>query len=527
VFLKDGVAEVEGGRLVGTASADGVVFAFKGVPYAKAPIGELRWRPPQRCAPWAGLRCAQSFAPRCIQPARAANAIGNFGPEPESEDCLYLNLWTAARSAEERRPVMVWFHGGAFYLGSGALPLFDGAQLARQGVVLVTVNYRLGRLGFLAHPDLTTESGTGASGNYGLMDQIAALRWVRDNVAAFGGDPGCVTIFGQSAGSLSVSCHMVSPLAKGLFHRAIGQSAGAFGPVADSSGTGDSMQSLAAAERSGLALARALGAKSIAELRARPARGIQLVRPGGAPDAGEVIDPSRASRGAFDTAYPIIDGHVLPECAYAVFAAGRQNDVPVLTGSTANEGATMPEAPSRAAFTSQARSDFGAMAARFLQLYPANSDAEARAASRTSIGYRNFIWQNWTWARLQAATGRSKAFYYHFSRVSPLPPDADYFENPADKFGAFHGSEIPYVFRTLDVRPWPWQELDRRLSAMMSAYWVNFAAAGDPNGAGLPEWPAFDGQSQRAMLFGDTTTVAPVPMRERLEFWDPYYAGLR
>lgn len=519
--------EIDSGRLRGRLTADGVVAAFLGVPYAAPPVGALRWRPPAAVAAWAGVRPADRFAPRAVQPERAPNAIGNFGPEPESEDCLYLNLWTAAQDPAERRPVMVWFHGGAFYLGSGALPLFHGEGLARHGVVLVTVNYRLGRLGFLAHPELSREAADHSSGNYGLRDQIAALEWVQRNIAAFGGDPSRVTIFGQSAGSISVCCHMVAPRAKGLFHRAIGQSGAALGPVGATAGNGDMMQSLDQAERAGAALVRALGVSSIEALRQWPARAVQLARPGADAAESTVQDPSQAASGAFDTAWPVVDGRLLPEAGFSLFRQGRQNDVPLLTGTNANEGATMPSLPQRDAFRAHAQAVYGAMAERLLRLYPAASDDEARIASRTVLADRAFVWQNWTWARLQAMTGGAPVFYYRFSRVPPIPAEMRYFENPASEFGAFHGAEIPYVYRNLAVRPWPWQAQDRALSDQISTYWVNFAATGDPNGVGLPQWPAFTTTLPQALEFGERITVVPVPLRERLDFWDDYFASLR
>ena len=255
---------VESGRLVGRLEPDGTVLSFKGIPYARPPLGALRWRPPLAPEPRDGIRAAGHFAPRCVQPERPATAIGSFAPERDSEDCLYLNVWTEAAADDEARPVMVWFHGGGYAVGSGAVPLFAGAKLARKGVVVVTVNYRLGRLGFLAHPELSRECDARTSGNYGLLDQFAALRWVQQNIASFGGDPGRVTVFGQSAGATSIQCMMASPLAKGTFQRAIGQSGGALGQRA--------LVPLDAAERAGRELARALGASSIATLRALPAR---------------------------------------------------------------------------------------------------------------------------------------------------------------------------------------------------------------------------------------------------------------
>ena len=312
-------ARIESGGLTGQWNREGDVCAFKGVPYARPPLGILRWCPPQPVQHWSGSRPALKFGPRCVQPNRPDNAVGYFGPEDESEDCLYLNVWTGAPSAQEKRPVMVWIHGGGFVLGSGALPIFDGSGLARRGAVVVTMNYRLGRLGFLAHPALSAEQQHGTSGNYAMLDQLAVLRWVKTNIAAFGGNPDCVTLFGQSAGSSSVNTLMASPLAKGLFHRAIGQSGGAF--------FGRILQRLPTAERAGEEFARALGAQTIGDLREMSVRDIQFRRP----DEGNIIkdvydsaDPKGIDR---KNGWSIIDGYVLPETVMEEFTQARQNDV--------------------------------------------------------------------------------------------------------------------------------------------------------------------------------------------------------
>ena len=525
------VVKIDSGALQGVASVDGSVRAYKGIPYAQPPVGDLRWRPPQPALAWRGIRSAKAFGPSCIQPSRDPTSLGFFGSEAQSEDCLTLNVWTAASSADERRPVMVWFHGGAYYLGSGAVPIFDGEQLARHGVVLVTVNYRLGRLGFLAHPALSQESPEKASGNYGLMDQIGALAWVRNNIAAFGGDPACVTIFGQSAGSVSVSCLLVAPIARGMFHRAIGQSGAAFGAIAPSSGTGDCMQDLESAEKSGLAFGAALGVSSAEALRALPAATLQLAgRGGGAGNgakSGVVFDPALAPPGAWDTSYAIVDGYIVPELAADAFARGAQYDVPLLTGTTANEGATMPPAPSQFAFKTQVQMEFGPHAEECFKHYPARDDAQARYANKAMIGDRNFVYQNWRWARWQSMTGNCKAFYYRFHKLPPFPPDASFAEDTGSKLGAFHGSEIVYIFRNLQARDWPWRQTDRDLAATISSYWINFARSGDPNGVGLPVWPEFRETRQTVMQFGDYPFTGALPHRDRLEFWDAHYARMR
>ena len=505
------IVSTEGGILSGVICRGGAVRAFKGIPYAAPPVGDLRWRAPEPAPPWPGTRMADGFAPRCVQPERPQSAIGYFGPETQSEDCLYLNLWTGPRSGDERRAVMVWFHGGAYAVGSGSLPIFDGEKLALKGLVVVTANYRLGRLGFFSHPDLAKEASYGASGNYGLLDQIAVLHWVQRNIAAFGGDPGRVTIFGQSVGSSSVNTLMASPLARGLFHRAIGQSGGALGRRA--------MLLRAEAERAGVAFAQALGVRTVAELRARPAREIQLVRPDHGGRLCDIYNSSDAAAIDRATAWASIDGYVLHDRVRDLFERGEQSDVPLLTGATRDEGATLPHARSLAEFETRARAELGAAASDFLALYRAGDDAGAEQASRAAAGHRNFNWENWLWARLQARTGRAPVFAYHFARVPPRVPSGGEGDRSRD-LGAFHTAEIPYVFDHLEARDWPWQETDRRLADRMSSYWANFAERGDPNGSGLPPWPRFDERTQQVMLFGDETTVKPVPDADKLAFWD-------
>jgi para-nitrobenzyl esterase len=515
--MTNDAVRVESGLLAGARSADGTVCSFKGVPYAEPPVGPLRWKPPQPPQPWNGIRPATAFGPRSIQPNRPTHAVGYFGPEPESEDCLTLNIWTAARAPDEKRPVMVWFHGGAFLVGSGSLPIFHGDTLARRGVVLVTVNYRLGRLGFLAHPELSAEQSYRGSGNYGHLDQLEALRWIKANIAAFGGDPGCVTIFGQSAGSSTVNTLMASPLAKGIFQRAIGQSGGSFFTHA--------LPQINVAEKSGLKFARALGARSIDELRAKPACEIQFARP---PDNKLIEFYDSNDAGGIDraTAWPIIDGHLLKERVFETFARGAQNDVPLLTGATADEGSTQPPIPTLAEHKRRAVAEYGDMAAAFLKAFPANSDTEAQQTGRRIIGTRVFNWENWTWASMQAETGRSGVYFYHFNHAPPKPIIGDRGDLSRD-IGVFHTAEIPYVFQTLDARSWPWRDEDRALSDRMAAYWTNFAASGNPNGPELPAWPRFDPQQPTTLHFSDGIQAGAVPDIATLQFWTTFDQQIR
>ena len=516
---------VSEGLLEGVASADGRVRAFKGIPYARPPVGAARWRLPQPPRAWDGVRPAAVFGANCPQFPVRANSLYAGGHERQSEDCLSLNIWTASGAADDRRPVMVWFHLGAFQFGGASVPLYDGEQLARAGVVVVTVNHRLGRLGFLAHPELSAESPHHASGNYGIHDLIQALRWLAENVAAFGGDPDRVTIFGLSAGSMSVSLLMASPLARGLFHRAIGQSGASLGPVAASCGITDSMQDLDRAEQTGRALAKGLGVRTLEELRRLPAETVMAAAvPTG--DDRWTFDAVDApfSRGALDSSFPIVDGHLLPESAHAIFRDGRQAPVPLLTGSVAGEGSGMPYMADAERFVADSREEYGEHAPAFLALFPAADDEQARVSSAAANGDRVFVWQNWTWARLHGVRAGPPTYYYHFSHAPPLPPDADIAERSR---GAFHGAEIPYVFRHLAARDWPWTPYDHELSEAISAYWTRFAADGDPNGPDAEPWPRFEAGAPVAMHFGDEVRCGPVPRTEQLAFWDAYYARRR
>jgi para-nitrobenzyl esterase len=489
--VTDDTVRVDGGLISGTNGSIPSVRVFKGIPYVAPPIGELRWRPPQPVQDWNGVRRADRFAPMCTQPQRPTTGsnLHDGSQESISEDCLYLNVWTPARigAREASLPVMVWIHGGRFEIGSSANGLYSGETLASKGVVVVSLNYRVGALGFVAHPDLTKESEHGASGNYGLLDQIAALKWVQSNIAQFGGNPNQVTIFGQSAGSMSLSALTASPLAHGLFHRVIAESGALFGL----------MPSRDAAEKTGVRLATSLGASSIAELRSRPAD---------------------AFVGASIPFAPIVDGWVLPENVQTIFSKGRQNDAALIVGWNANESGTAPSA-SAAAFTQQATKRWGGEAAAFLKAYPASDDGQARRSEAASRSDESFGWNGWTWARMQKQTGKAPSYLYHFARVPPQPDAATE--------GAFHGAEIYYALANLGYKKWNWTAADKALSDTMSAYWINFAKTGNPNGAGLPQWPAYDASSDMLMLFGDKVSAVKNPNPAGLQFFDAYQQRLR
>jgi para-nitrobenzyl esterase len=506
----DAVADevrTKAGVVAGAAEADGVVRSFLGVPFAAPPVGDLRWREPQPVAPWTGVRKADAFGPRCVQGRIFDDMV--FRDEP-SEDCLYLNVWTPARSAAEKLPVMVWIHGGGFQAGSASEPRQDGGRLAGKGVVVVGVNYRLGVFGFLAHPALTKESGRSASGNYGLMDQVAALRWVRDNIAAFGGDPGNVTIFGESAGSFAVSALVASPLARGLFHRAIGESGAYLGRHALEPRT------LAQSEESGATLAASLGAASLADLRAKPADAVL--------QAALKFQPWFA---------PTIDTYVLPKDPNAIYAAGEQARVPLLAGSNADEvraGVVLgKERPTAKSFAQQLRSRFGAAADALLKVYPAGSDEEALESASALAGDTFLAFATWKWTDVHGRTAGAPVFRYSFDRKIPVAPDSRVEGKPATAadVGARHAGEIEYVFGALDSQPKvPWEEADRRLSDLMMTYWSNFARAGDPNGHGLPQWPRYDAKDGFAVMHLDVTSAArPDSLRKRYETLDAVLAA--
>jgi para-nitrobenzyl esterase len=506
---------IDGGQIAGRASDDGAVRIYEGIPYVRPPVGDLRWRAPQPPAAWSGVRQTVGFGANCMQLDQAPgdslfNALFYTPTGPKSEDCLYLNVWTTARPGGPKQPVMVWIPGGGFRAGSAAGEIYDGAALARQGVTVVSINYRVWKFGFLAHPQLTAESGHHASGNYGLMDQLAALRWVRRNIAAFGGNPAQVTIFGQSAGSYSVSYLVASPLAKGQFVRAIGESGAGFAPDAFGSVLGHTLQPLADAEQAGERLAQALGASSIAELRGKSAE--------------EVMNAPPAVRN--ELSWAIQDGYVLPDSVAHIYAKGRQNNVPLLTGTNSDEGSLFPSQHTLAAYLARAHENFGPRFDDFLKLYPAHDDATARAASEAAFRDALAGWSNWRWAHAQAEahaqSGKAPVWYYYFSRHPPAPPDEVFTENLGARVGAYHGAELAYVFGNFYPTGWAWSPDDRRFSQVMSRYWVNFARTGNPNGPGLPEWPAFDARRPRQMVFDQTMRMAPVAHQPLYDFWDIY-----
>jgi para-nitrobenzyl esterase len=495
--------KTEGGLVEGTVQ-DGIA-TYKGVPFAAPPVGDLRWRAPQPAASWSGVKKADQFAPACPQD-ESINAFLGFPVLPLSEDCLYLNIWTPAKSPSEHLPVMVWIYGGAFSGGATAFPTYDGANLAHKGVIVVSIAYRVGPFGFLAHPDLDKESSAHASGTYGLMDQIAGLKWVKANIASFGGDPGNVTIFGESAGGIAVSMLAASAKAKGLFQRAISESGGSFAPTKQTGKEGGTtVPSLALAETQGTEFVAKLGAKSIAE-----ARKVSFN------DILKAVGPGLARF------WPALDGDVLVDDQYRMYQAGNYNDVPVLIGTNSDEGSMFVRTSSVATFTGEIRAGYGDHADKILAAYPSADDKEALKSDRNVFRDTAFAWHTWAWARLQAQTGKSKVFVYYFTHRPPFP-DMPMFKD----VGASHGAEIAYVFGNAPTMGPPWTAADRKVSADMQTYWTNFARTGDPNGSGTPAWPAFAGSSPQVMQLDAAPAPIAVPNIEQLQALDGYYAWRR
>lgn len=484
------IVKTEAGALVGLLEPVTQVAVFKGVPFAAPPVGALRWREPQPVPPWRGTRDAGRFSPSPMQ-----RVHGDYLPwtleylvqNEVGEDCLYLNVWTPKAEGGAKLPVIVYIPGGAFTEGSGAIPIYDGARLAARGLVVVTINYRLGIFGFFAHPALTAESPYHACGNYGLLDQLAALAWVQRNIDAFGGDPSRVTVWGQSAGAFSVGALLASPRAQGLFQRAL---AGSGLSVA-----ARPMKDRAAAEQDGVAFASERGAADLMALRALPAA--DLVAAGGF--------------------RPIIDGWLLNDTPNAVNAAGSGLDVPVMTGYMANDPLlSLPKLSSAATYDDYLQQTLGAAAARFRELYPALDLDAMRQALLESARDRQSV-AAFLWAKQRLGAGRAPVFTYHFERGVPWPAHPEY--------GAFHSGELPYFFDNLGVLVRPWEPMDRALTETVVGYLKQFAATGDPNGPGLSPWASIDGSTPQAQQLGETVQPMPLSSPKRFEFWQRYFEG--
>lgn len=490
-----GAVTIESGQVEGKQE-DGLTV-YRGIPFAAPPVGDLRWRPPQTAAKWSGTRVADKYAPACIQGAGGGKAKGPSG----SEDCLYLNVWTPAKSNGERLPVMFWIYGGGFVGGSTSVPSQTGEQLAKKGVVVVSAAYRVGSLGYLAHPGLSAESKEHVSGNFGVLDMVAGLQWVQKNIAMFGGNPRKVTIFGESAGGIAVSMLCVSPLAKGLFHGAISESGGSFGPTRLPTMPGENMMTLKDAETLGQAFAAKAGAASIADLRKLTPDQIQT-----------------AAQGSAGVAWPIVDGYVIPDDQYKLYQAKRFNDTPILAGYNSDEGLSfgVPQTPD--AYRQATRQRYGPYAERLIEAYPTAADKVSKTA-RDLTRDAAFGWQTWSWVRLQAKQGKGKAFLYYFDQHPDYPADS-----PQAGRGSAHGSEIVYVFQHLPATA---TKADAAISELMATYWTNFAKKADPNGPGLPAWPAYNDKDPASMYFSGEAHAGPVPSLSAMKMLDEYFMWRR
>jgi len=508
--LSQGIPQrtIESGRISGLTTGESpAVHVFKGIPYAAPPIGGGRWSPPRPVAPWESVRECTRFGPACPQTDFLFRLYGTK-LDHTSEDCLYLNVWSPAGGGNEKRPVMFWVHGGGNIAGAASEPHYDGAALAKQGVVVVTINYRLGVFGYFAHPFLSRESEHNASGNYGLLDQIAALKWVQRNIHAFGGDPDCVTLFGQSAGALSVCCLLASPLARGLFHRAIVQSSPyPLAPLRQLRLPRPGMESM---EEQGLRLANELGCAQardpLAQLRALPAERLLA-------GSHATVDQS-GNRFA-----PVIDGWVMPKDIAEIFNEGKQTKVPFIIGSTAREGTIFTkdmviEDMNIPSYRAGVERLFGNLAGDFLELYPVKRESDILKAMSDSLGDR-FVAGARAMAR-KMANLNAGVYLYHFTREDP--------GRSGRVLGAYHGIEIPYVFNNLEKTRGPSDSRSRALAEIMSGAWVQFARTGNPNQNGKLAWPAYDPAKDNHLEFGDSIQIGQGLRRRACDFFEEFYA---
>ena len=495
------VVNTKSGPLKGIYADQGSeVRVYKGIPYALPPAGELRWRAPAAHPRWRETRDANEFGTPCWQPH--ITGLYSRGPVPRSEDCLYLNVWTSAAPGD-KQPVMVWIHGGGLAIGHGHLPWYEGADAARDGVMTVTLNYRLGPMGFFAHPWL--QEG-GVEGNQGLLDQIAALEWVRDNIAAFGGDPENVTIFGESAGSASVCYLQAAPRAKGLFHRAIGESAGCFAPHATLEE--DSTTGAPSGYEMGRKMAELLGAASLAELQALDAETIY-----------KLLEDAR-----WNAPYPpvYVDGDLFPAQMRELYVSGAGSRTPVLLGSNADEETALFQAlpeVSREELIEALQSEWTEQGEALINAYAEEIEESPSSARDRIMSHRIFAWEMRTWAELAVQAGQP-AYLYHFTHVPELP---DYGRD----LGAFHAAEIPYVFGNIEGTGWVIDDSDRALSKLLSSFWRNFARTGNPNGEGLADWHSYSLDGGETLEVGDEARVVRHHLREKLDVMSDFFEARR
>lgn len=483
------IVQTSNGKIEGTANLENSVHIFKGIPFAASPVGSLRWKAPQPVQNWKGIKQCTAFSASPMQnkpqPFMCWSEEFIAQPEPINEDCLYLNVWSTAKSKSTKQPVFLWIYGGGLSSGSANCAIYDGEEMAKKGVIFVSINYRVGVLGFMAHPELSKESGKNTSGNYGILDQIAALKWVQKNIASFGGDPNNVTIAGQSAGAFSVTALIASPLAKGLFHKAIPQSGGLLANMLLS-------QNLAKAEEVGLNFMKKANSHSIAELRKKSAEELQILS-------------NNPEVGRFGIT---LDGYALPVNLTEHFKKGLHNQTPILTGWVTGDGSVLGDSKMNLEeYKKEAQTKYGDKADVFLSIFPASTDDEVKMVKQklSLMGFAGLP------SHLLASFNTKPSYIYQFGHV---PPDKPNFPN----YGAFHTSEVPYMLHTLHTWNRSWQALDKEIENTMSSYWVNFAKTGNPNGQNLPKWKRYNNQSGEIMVVGDKLESKPAFLKKEFDF---------
>ena len=484
------------------------IATFWAIPFAEAPVGELRWKAPVPKKPWTGVRACTE--PAGMPPQQTRSWPGAPAPKV-TEDCLYLNIQTPARTAGEKLPVLVWIHGGGFITGDANSN--NGINFARKGIVYVSLSYRTGALGFLSLPELSAENPRHISGNYGLLDMIEGLKWVKENIAAFGGDPAKVTIMGESAGAIAVSMLCASPLAKGLFRGAISESGGSFCPVDAVRVDNNGIRDVQGSEQYGLDWMKRVGVASLAQLRETPWETL-------------VSDEQSGGVGGF---WPTVDGYVLPDDQYKMYEAGDYNDVNVLIGTNSDEGSMFVRPTQVAKYQADIKAEYGPFAERMLQLYPASSDQETFAALSDIFRETAFAWPTWAWAVLQQKTGKGKVYLYYFDQFQENGgmfggPGGPGGQRPKPR-GAGHASELSYVFGSSWGRPF--EGADKAVSDAMNEYWANFVKTGDPNGSGLDTWPVYQDGRKSVMFFKNGTSLIGTPNKPQLELMEEYFAWKR
>ncbi|HKI44282.1 MAG TPA: carboxylesterase family protein [Balneolales bacterium] len=502
---------------------DSGVKIFKGIPYAQPPVGDLRWKPPQPAKNWSGVRKAQQFGPGCMQ--RPIFGDMNFRFPKMSENCLYLNVWTPEKKSDAKLPVLVYFYGGGFLAGDGSEPRYDGESMARnKGIVAITANYRLNVFGFFAYPGLTKESPHHASGNYGLLDQVQVLRWVKQNIAAFGGDPNKVTIAGESAGSMSVSGLMASPLSKKLFRGADGESGGLFGPLTPAP--------LSVGEQNGDKFAKMVGAKSLSDLRSMSAK--------------DLLKATGMKGSPYFSA--IVDGYFLPKSPTEIFSAGEQAHVPLFVGWNSEEMSYMAllrgQKPTPENFEKVVNAIYGKNAGEILKLFPHSNEQEVIESATSLASDRFTLFSTWKWAELQSKTGGEPVYRYYFSRARPamnasmgnaraglaggvIKGKKDDTAKVQPPKGAVHSAEIEYIMGNLSTnKVYDWSADDYKVSHIFQDYLANFVKTGNPNGLGLPKWVPFnEGSDHPVMQIDVDTYLRPAKHRKQLLFLDQLYSN--